>query len=393
MFKGQYIFNQIIGSLSQYTFNQCVEKFNGNRKIRTLSCWQQFLILSFGQLGKRESLRDICLCFEAHQSKLYHLWLSDSIPRITLRDANEKRDYRIYETFAYTLIEKARKLYTDDKEFGLELSGIVYALDSTTIELCLNLFPWAKFRTTKAWIKLHTLLDLKWNIPSFIHMTDANVSDMKVLDIIDFEKWAFYVMDRWYLDFARLYRIETAWSYFVTRAKHNTKLKRRYSEKVTAEQKKQGVRCVQTVVLAGNKTKKSYPNKIRRIKYYDIETKKYYVFLTNNFTLPAITICELYHNRWHIELFFKWVKQHLKIQVFWWYSENAVKVQIWTAVAMYVLVAIIKKELNLSQSMNEILQILSISLFDKTPLNQLFSGSKNKSKDSDSVIQLKLEGF
>jgi len=268
MLKGQYIFNQIISLISRYNFDQCVEKFKWDYWIRTLSCWQQFLALAFWQLGKRESLRDICLCFEIHSSKLYHLGLINSIPRITLRDANEHRDYRIFESFAYTLIEKARKLYADDKEFELELDSIAYALDSTTIDLCLSIFPWAKFRKKKAWIKLHTLLDLKGNIPSFIHITDANVSDVKALDVIEFESGAFYIMDRGYLDFARLYAINKTWSYFVTRLKDNTRFRRLYSEKITNEEKKKGVRCDQTIVLDSKKSRNKYPDNLRRAVFW-----------------------------------------------------------------------------------------------------------------------------
>lgn len=393
MFQGKYVFNQVISFLSQYEFKQYVNEFNGDRGVKKLSCWQQFLTMVFGQLGKRESLRDICICLAAHRMKLYHLGLADAVKRATLQEANEIRDYRIYEKFAYTLIAKARKLYVDDPEFTLELVGVAYALDSTTIELCLSLFPWAKFRTTKSGIKLHTLVDFKGNIPAFIHITSANVSDVKVLDVIIFEAGAFYVMDRGYLDFSRLYNIHTAGSFFVTRAKHNTKMKRLYSKPVTDEEKKCGIRCDQIVIFTGHKSKKDYPEKLRRIKYYDAEHDHYYVFLTNNFILPAMTIEELYRYRWQVELFFKWIKQHLNIQTFWGYSENAVKTQIWVAMATYALVAIIKRKLNFTQSMNEILQILSISLFDKTALIQLFSENECKSTEDDHEKQLILAGF
>ena len=349
--------------------------------------------MTFGQLGKRESLRDVCICLEAHRAKLYHLGLPSETKRSTLQDANESRDYRIYETFAYTLIAAARKLYLDDKEFDLELSGVAYALDSTTIELCLSLFPWAKFRTTKSGIKLHTLIDLKGNIPAYIHITAANVSDVKALDVILFEPAAFYVVDRGYLDFSRLYTVHTAGSFFVTRAKHNTKTRRLYSKKVTDEERVYGIRCDQTVVLTGYQAKKNYPEKLRRIKHYDVEHDHYYTFLTNNFQVPAMTITDLYRHRWQVELFFKWIKQHLQIQSFWGRSPNAVKTQIWVAVATYALVAIIRKKLGLSKSMNEILQILSISIFDKMPLTQLFSVSDNKTTEDQSKIQLRLEGF
>jgi len=307
-----------------------------------------------------------------------------------LRDANELRDYRIFQEFAYKLIAKARKLYVNDNEFSLELSGIAYALDSTTIDLCLTLFPWAKFRKTKAGIKLHTLLDFKGNIPSFVHITDAKVGDVNVLDVMTFEAGAIYVLDRGYLDFKRLYAIHTAGAFFVTRAKHNTKMRRVYSNKVTANEKASGIRCDQTVVLTGQKSSKVYPEKLRRIKYYDKENDQYYVFLTNNFILPALIIAALYKYRWQVELFFKWIKQHLQVQSFWGYSENAVKTQIWVAMASYSLVAIVKKKLELSQSMHEILQILSISLFDKTPVKQLFSTKDeiNLTESSGQQVQM-----
>lgn len=390
MFEGQYVFTQVIRFLSEYEFQQCVREFHGDKRVRNLSCWQQFLTMIFGQLGKRESLRDVCICLTAHQAKLYHLGLRTLVKRATLQEANELRNFRIYEKFAYKLIAKARKLYLNDNEFTLELSGIAYALDSTTIDLCLALFPWAKFRKTKAGIKLHTLLDFKGNIPSFIHITDAKVADVNVLDVLIFEAGAFYAMDRGYLDFTRLYAIHTAGAFFVTRAKHNTKMRRLYSKKVTADEKASGIRCDQTVVLTGQKSSKAYPEKLRRIKYYDAENNQYYVFLTNNFTLPALVIAALYKYRWQVELFFKWIKQHLQVQSFWGYSENAVKTQIWVAMASYSLVAIVKKKLGLSQSMHEILQILSISLFDKTPVKQLFLKKDETISNENSGQQVRL---
>jgi len=392
MHQGHYVFSQIIGFVSRYTFQQCVDKCEGDHRVKTLSCWQQFLTMTFGQLGKRESLRDVCLCLTAHKAKMYHLGFSSHVVgRITLRDANENRDYRIYESFAYMLIKKARKLYENDSTLPSELTGnSVYALDSTTIGLCLSLFSWANFRSTKAGVKAHVLLDLKGNIPCFVLITDANVSDVTMLDVMIFEAGAFYVMDRGYLDFSRLHTIHTAQAFFVTRAKHNTKLKRLYSNSITKDEKKNGIRCDQVVVFAHETSHEKYPDKLRRIKYYDAKTDRYYVFLTNNFTLSARTIAELYRNRWQVELFFKWIKQHLQIQSFWGYSENAVKTQIWIAVAVYALVAIIKKQLGLPQSMHEILQILSISLFDKTPLKQLFFELDDPKENADSGKQLKL---
>lgn len=393
MHQGTYIFNQIISFLSHYTFTECVQEFTGDQRIKKLSCWQQFLVMAFGQLGKRESLRDVCLCLEAHRTKLYHLGLPMTTKRSTLQDANEVRDYRIYEKFAYTLIAKARAVYSNDTAFTLTLSGVAYALDSTTIELCLALFPWAKFRTTKSGIKLHTLIDLKGNIPAFIHITAANVSDVKVLDVIQFERGAFYIVDRGYLDFSRLYTVHTAGSFFVTRAKQNTQLKRLYSKMVSDEEKKRGIRCDQTVVVTGHKSKKNYPEQLRRITYYDAEHDQRYVFLTNNVHVSAMTIADLYRYRWQVELFFKWIKQHLQIQAFWGRSENAVKTQIWVAVATYALVAIIRKKLELSKSMNEILQILSISLFDKMALKGLLSECEDIPNENQSEKQLTLEGF
>lgn len=394
MHQGHYVFSQIIGFVSRYIFQQYVEEFSGDHRVKTLSCWQHFLVMVFGQLGKRESLRDVCICLTAHKAKLYHLGLSQTVQRTTLQDANENRDYRIYESFAYALIRKAQKLYANDSTLPSELTdSLVYALDSTTIDLCLSLFPWADFRRTKAGVKAHVLLDLKGNIPCFVLITDANVSDVTILDALVFEAGAFYVIDRGYLDFSRLHTIHTAQAFFVTRAKHNTKLKRLYSNGVTAEDKKHGIRCDQVVAFAHETSHEKYPEKLRRIKYYDAKTGHHYVFLTNNFLLSACTIAELYRNRWQVELFFKWIKQHLQIQSFWGCSENAVKTQIWIAVATYTLVATVKKQLALSQSMHEILQILSISLFDKTPLKQLFSEYDDQSKSADSVEQLKLLGF
>jgi hypothetical protein len=393
MYQGKYIFRQVVNFFSEYDFGKCVEEFSGDHRVKTVSCWKHFLVMVFGQLGKRESLRDVCICLEAHRAKLYHLGLSTVVKRQTLQNANETRDYRIYETFAYTLIAKARKLYIDDHEFTSELDGAVYALDSTTIGLCMSLFPWAKFRSTKSGIKLHTLIDFKGNIPSLIHITSANVSDVKVLDVMNFECGAFYVMDRGYLDFSRLYTIHTAGSFFVTRAKHNTKLRRVYSSKITETEKKSGIRCDQIVVTVLKKTTEDYPEKFRRIKYYDAENDCYYVFLTNNFILPAKTIADLYKYRWQVELFFKWIKQHLQIQHFWGYSENAVKTQIWICVSTYALVAIMKKKLQLSHSMYEILQILSISLFDKTLLPQLFARYDDKTHEDDLENPLQTLGF
>lgn len=385
MNEGKYVFSQIIETIYRYEFITCVEKYNGDYKIRSFSCWDQFLAMSLGQLGKRESLRDIVLNLEVHKTKLYHLGFRSKPSKSTLADANENRNSRIYEEFAYILIEKAKKLYTNDKAFNLELDGIVYALDSTTIDLCMTLFPWAKFRKTKSGIKLHTLLSLKGNIPSFIHITAASVHDVNILEILTFEVGAYYIMDRGYLDFKKLHIIHDSKSFFVTRTKKNTKLKRLYSKKIRQEEKDQGIRSDQTIILTATKSRKDYPDKLRKIKYFDKETKHYYVFITNNFILDAKIIAGLYKQRWQVELFFKWIKQNLKIQRFFGYSENAVKIQVWIAISIYVVVAIIKKTMSIEKTMNEILQILSLSLFDKTQLNSLL---QTRSYKIDNTISL-----
>lgn len=338
-------------------------------RVKGLTCWIQFLTLSFGQLTNRESLRDLVNCLSAHHQKLYHLGINFAVNRSTLAEANEKRNWQIYADFAQVLLDRARTLYRHD-DFGLEISNAVYALDATTIDLCLSVFWWAKFRSAKAAVKLHTLLDLRGNLPTFIQITDGKMHDVNILDELVFEPLAIYLMDKGYLDFARLYRINLASAYFVTRAKTNLAFERIYSKKV---EKEDGLRCDQTIKLTTYKSNKSYPEKLRRVKYYDQEQGKTYVFLTNNFEITAWEVALLYKHRWKIELFFKWIKQHLKIKSFWGESENAVKTQIWIAICTYLMVAIVKKELKIERSLYEILQIISVSVFDKTQLNQLLN--------------------
>jgi hypothetical protein len=385
MNKGQYVFSQIISLLPKYEFEKCVTRYNGNYKVKEFSCWMHFLCMSFGQLTNRESLRDVVICLQAHEKKLYHLGISHRVVRTTLAYANEHRDWRIYADFAQILILKARKLYLTDNDFGLEINHTVYALDATTIDLCLKVFWWAPFRKKKAAIKLHTLLDLRGSIPTFIHITDGKVHDVNVLDIIQFEPNAFYVMDKGYLDFGRLYLIELAHAYFVTRAKDNLAFERVYSHPVD---KQTGLRCDQTIKLSVQKSAKAYPTHMRRVKYYDKELNKTFVFLTNNFDISALEIALLYKNRWKIGLFFKWIKQHLKIKSFWGESENAVKVQIWIAICTYLTVAIAKKELKIERSLYEILQILSVSTFDKTPVNQLVMSTELQKSETELHNQL-----
>ena len=351
-----------------YEFRKCVDRYNGNYHTSSFTCMDQFLCMAFAQLTYRESLRDIEACLRARQEKLYHLGIRGRISRSTLADANEKRDWRIYADFCQILISQARSLYVNE-DFGIELEDTAYALDSTTIDLCLSLFPWAAFRKHKAAVKIHTLMDIRGNIPSFIEITSGNVHDVNILDMLVPEPGAFYIMDRAYLDYARLYSFTQLLSFFVTRAKKNTKFRRIYSNPVD---RNCGLVCDQTIMLITYQSLQDYPEKLRRIKYFDPERTKQLIFLTNNFLLPALTIANLYKCRWQIELFFKWVKQHLRIKAFYGTSENAVKTQIWIAVSAYVLVAIIRKRLHLKHNLYTILQILSVTLFEKVPLDQLF---------------------
>ena len=371
MYAGQLVFAQVMEFAPWHTFRRLVAKYRGDFNVRRFSCLDQFLCLAFAQLTYRESLRDIESCLRAQPGKLYHLGLRGNISRSALADANEERDWRIYYEFAQALIRIARPLYANDP-IGVEISETVYALDSTTIELCLKLFPWAAFRTTKAAVKLHTLLDLRGSIPTFVHISDGKLHDVNALDLLILEPGAFYVMDRGYLDFERLYRLHQAKAFFVTRAKSNSKFKRVLSLPVD---RSTGLICDQQVELTVFYSHQGYPERLRRIVYRDPERDKRLVFLTNHLALPALTVCALYKSRWQVELFFKWIKQHLRIKRFFGTSENAVKTQVWTAVSVYVLVAIIRKRLNLALSLHSMLQILSVRPFDKEPLIQLLTES------------------
>ncbi len=386
MHSGQLVFSQVIAHLPMSTFRSCVKRYRGNYKVKSFTCLDQFLCMAFAQMTFRESLRDIESCLRAQRSKLYHMGIRDIVSRNTLANANKVRDWRIYADFAQILIQKARRLYVDE-EFDFELENTAYALDSSTIDLCLSVFPWARFRKTKGAIKLHTLLDLRGNIPTFIHITDGKVHDVNILDILVTEPGSFYVMDRGYLDFSRLYTMHQNSVFFVIRAKSNLNFRRLYSHPVD---KSTGLRCDQTIKLAGFYTAKDFPEKLRRIKYYDSKSERTFVFLTNNFVLPPVTITELYRCRWQVELFFKWIKQNLRIKTFYGTSENAVKTQIWIAVSIYVLVAIIKKRLKLEMSLNTILQILSVTVFNKTPLYQMLTDTDCKNKITSEDKQLKL---
>lgn len=387
MNTGKAVLAQIMDCVSKYDFNKCVDKYNGNYKVKTFTCWEQFIVMSFAQLTYRESLRDIEACLQAISNKLYHCGVKSKVSKSTLADANENRDWRIYADFAQKLIIEARGLYKDDNDFNIEIDEIAYALDSTTIDLCLSLFPWAKFRKKKAAVKMHTLLDLRGSIPTFIEITDGKVHDVNILDLLLIEAGAIYIMDRGYIDFERLYEIHKEQASFVIREKNNFNFKRLYSRKVN---KKKGFKCDQIIVLTGFYASKKYPEKLRRIKYYDDEMGKNLVFLTNNFIYSSEIIAQLYKERWKIELFFKWIKQHLRIKKFYGTSFNAVCTQIWIAVSIYLLVAIIKKRLKLEQELYTILQIFSISLFEKIPLNQLFNENDYRYIDNDNYNQLKL---
>jgi transposase len=372
MFSGRLRFAQLMDFLPRHEFNACVRRYGGDARPRGFSCRDQFLCLIFAQLTFRESLRDIETCLRALGPKLYHAGFHGTIARSTLADANRVHDWRIYADFAQVLIGRARKLYADEP-LGVTLDQTVYALDSTTIDLCLSLFPWARFRRRKGAVKLHTLLDLRGNIPCFIHVSHGKMHDVKVLDQLPIEAGAFYVMDRGYVDFQRLRRFETGKAFFVTRGKRNLDFTRRGRRVVD---KSTGLRSDQTIVLAGVKSASLYPERLRRVAFYDAEHKRRLVFLTNNFDLPALTIALLYKCRWQVELFFKWIKQHLRIKGFYGTSANAVKTQVWIAISVYVLVAIIRKELKSERSLGEILQNLSVTLFEKTPIFQAFSDEK-----------------
>jgi len=369
MDKGRTLFAQLMDFLPWSTFTRLVVRYDGDHRVRSLNCTEQYRAMAFAQLTYRESLRDIETCLSAQTAKLYRMGFREPVRRSTLADANETRDWRIYAEFAQRLITQARRLYVDE-DLGLDLKNTVYALDSTTIDLCLSVFPWAHFRTTKAAVKMHTLLDLKGNIPSFIHISDGKLHDVHALDLLLPEPGAIYVMDRGYVDFARLNVLHQAGAFFVTRAKSNMDARRLTS---TPTDRSTGIICDQTIALGGVQTRQHYPEHLRRIRFKDPDTGKTLVFLTNQRTLPAATICALYKSRWQVELFFKWIKQHLRIKKFLGTSENAVKTQIWIAVSVYVLVAIVKKRLDLDASLYTLLQILSLTLFEKIPILQALS--------------------
>jgi len=386
MNQGATIFSQILDFLPKHKFRRCVNRYGGNYRTRSFSCYDQFLCMAFAQLTYRESLRDIESCLRAMHEKLYHMGIRGKVSRSTMAYANENRDWRIYCDFAQILINEARRLYANEK-FGAELDQTVYALDSTTIDLCMSVFPWARFRRSKSAIKLHTLLDLRGNIPSFIAITDGKVHDVNILDVLIPEAGSIYVMDKAYLDFERLYLLNQFAAFFVIRAKANTQLKRLYSRPVD---KASGVQCDQIVVLTGFYSKKHYPEKLRRVRFFDMEKNKRLVFLTNQFDLPPETIAALYRCRWQVEIFFKWIKHNLRIKTFFGTSENAVKTQIWIAISTYVLVAIIKKRLKIELSLYTILQIFSVSVFEKIPILQALTDDAYRNQIASDHMQLKL---
>ena len=387
MNQGKYLFAQIITFIPARIFDRCVKCFDGNKWTKHFSCWNQMMCMMFGQLSGRESLRDLLLTIDAHSSKYYHLGLGKNVSRSNLARANELRDCQIYETFAYELIAMARRCIIKEPEFNLDVPGNVYAFDSTTIDLCLNVFWWATFRTTKAAIKIHTLLDVKTAIPAFVHITEGSTHDVKALDVLTYESGGFYIMDKAYVDFRRLFKIEESKAYFVTRPKDNLTYTRVCSAK---PEKSIGIISDQTIKLKGKKTFNGYPKQIRRIRYYDTEQQRTFVFITNNFEQAAIDIAKLYQYRWKVELFFKWIKQHLKIKSFWGTSINAVKTQVYIAIITYTLVAIIKSELKITRSTYEILQILSVSLFDKTHLYDLLKSPIYQDVKEQKCEQLKM---
>ena len=389
MNAGRTVFAQLIAHLSHLEFQKCVTRYDGDQHHRSLSCWDQYLAMAFAQFTYRESLRDIEACLESMSGKLYHMGFRSRIARSTLADANETHDWRIFADFAQHLVGVARPLHVEDP-MGVDLDHSLYALDSTTIDLCLSLFPWAKFRQHKGAVKMHTLLDLHGNIPTFIRITDGKVHDVNILDEISPEAGAFYVMDRGYIDFERLYVFTLSSAFFVVRTKQNVVLQRRYSRPVD---KSLGLRSDHTVILTAIESVKAYPDALRRVRYFDAETNQRLGFLTNNFSLPAITIAQIYKCRWQVELFFKWIKQHLRIKAFFGTSENAVKTQIWIAVSVYVLVATVRKRMSLDSSLYQILQILSLTLFEKTPILQAFQASDSQEEFLDPGNQLILFDF
>lgn len=386
MNSGQMIFTQVMDVMPLKTFHRCVERYQGNFSVKHFNCLEQFRVMAFAQLTYRESLRDTVTCLRSQNSKLYRMGIQSTVSKSTLADANEVRDWRIYADFAKHLIGIARKLYQKEP-LVVDIEQTVYALDSTTIDLCLSVFPWAHFRKAKAAVKLHTLIDLRGSIPTFIHISDGKLHDVNVLDVLPIEPGSIYVMDRGYVDFVRLHRITRGLAFFVTRAKSTLSFERIYSHPVD---KSTGLICDQTIKLTVPATAKKYPDKIRRVKYRDPETDKVLVFLTNNFDLPAKTIADLYKQRWQVELFFKWIKQNLRIKTFYGTSENAVKTQIWIAVSVYLMVAIIRKRLKIEASLYTILQILSVSIFERTELNQLLTFYDYKNRSIEKPKQLNL---
>jgi hypothetical protein len=376
MYVGKTLFAQLMDFVPWTSFRRIVARYGGDTRVRSLNCAEQFRIMAFAQLTWRESLRDIEVCLSAQAAKLYHMGLRETVHRSTLADANEARDWRIWAEFAHVLIRRARRLYASDS-LGMELDNTVYALDSTTIDLCLSVFPWARYQSATGAVKMHTLLDLRGPIPSFIHVSDGKLNDVNVLGMLILEAGAFYVMDRGYIDYARLYTLHQVGAFFVTRAKSNMDARRLYS---TIADRTTGVICDQSIAFNGRYAAQDYPEQLRRIRYRDPESGKTLVFLTNNTSIPALTIAALYKSRWQVELFFKWVKQHLRIKRFYGTSENAVKTQIWTAVSVYVLIAIVKKELQLDASLYTLLQILSVTLFEKMPIDQALANSEHKTE-------------
>jgi hypothetical protein len=387
MNQGKYIFSQMMGLISHKRFQTLVRRHKGDYKVKDFTCWKQFLCMAFGQLTHRESLTDTVLCLNASAQKLYHLGIGEAVVLSTLSRANENRSCLIYQQLAVLLIKEAKRFYVGESDLEVELKSNVFAIDATTIDLCLSTFYWAGFRSTKAGIKLHTQLDLKTAIPEFILFSNASLHEVNVLDVICFEADSFYILDKGYIDYRRLYRIHLSSAFFITRAKDNMNFRRLYSHSVD---KSKGVLCDQTIKLNNHYASKDYPEKLRRIKFYDQENNKVLVFLTNNFHLKATDVAQLYKHRWKIELFFKWIKQHLKIKSFWGHSENAVKTQVWIAVAVYVLVAIAKKKFMLRQSLYEILQILSISIFERMPIQQLFQQTQLQYFKEQNHNQLKM---
>ena len=389
MNTGRTVFAQLMEFVPTYQFQLCVDRYHGNHYVKDFSCWDQFLCLAFAQLTYRASLRDIETCLRAQQPRLYHMGFRGRVSRATLADANESRDWRIYRDFAQVLIGMARELYHDDS-FGVELSETVYAFDSTTIDLCLSLFPWGQFRRRKSAVKLHTLLDVRGSVPTSVYVTGGQVHDVNLLDELLLEAGAFYLLDRGYVDFARLYVFTQACAFFVTRAKKNMQFYRRSSHQV---ERFTGLRSDQTILLTGVRTAQRYPDPLRRIHYFDAEKDLRLIFLTNNFLLPALTIAQLYRARWKVELFFRWIKQHLRIKAFYGTSENAVKIQVWVALSVYVLLAIVKKQLRLDMSLYKILQILSITIFEKTPILEGFFNFADETERDNTWKQLNLFDF